>query len=259
MSVPNNTAKPYITNYADDFGCCSRYRACSDAGKCLIPDLDYSNNCIYRRQLESGHTFYGKRADGFSPDLYVSIQNAVSALSQEASSVLHEILLNLCDYNRGRTRCVIRNFALDELASLGLFQILPLGAEFPDSCSARKLSQMVKDNPDFFARFTAAGNVRDAARQHDKKLPSKNSKDFLIEWLNSDASDIRDLLADPYRIIEIIPESACYVEELYQDLCSDARSVYTLSPLAEDSLLMDSEIERERERHAKLSKAKSSK
>lgn len=259
MSNSIDSVKTSVLINSDDFGCCSRYRACSDSGKCLISHLDYSNNCTYRRQLESGHIFYGKHADGFSSDRYASIQAAVSALSPDASSVLNGILSNLCDYNRGRTRCIVRSYALDELTSLGLFHILALGAEFPSLCSARKLSQMVKDNPDFLARFTSAGNARDTARLQDKKLPSKNSKDFLIEWLNGDASDIRDTLADPYRIIEIIPESACYVEELYQDLCSPAQNTYSLSPLAEDGLLMDSEIEKERVRYTKLSKSKVSK
>ena len=42
------------------FGCCSRYRECSAAGKCLHDDTLYSSACEYRRNLEKGLIFYGK-------------------------------------------------------------------------------------------------------------------------------------------------------------------------------------------------------
>ena len=43
----------------DSFGCCSRYIQCSDAGKCLHPDLQYAKACLYRKNLEAGRIFYG--------------------------------------------------------------------------------------------------------------------------------------------------------------------------------------------------------
>lgn len=41
------------------FGCCSRYNECSDAKKCLHPNLFYALGCTYRSHLESGRVFYG--------------------------------------------------------------------------------------------------------------------------------------------------------------------------------------------------------
>lgn len=32
----------------DSFGCCSKYRECSDAKQCLISNRDYSARCLYR-------------------------------------------------------------------------------------------------------------------------------------------------------------------------------------------------------------------
>ena len=40
------------------FGCCSKYKQCSDAGKCIHEDLLYSSACEYRRNLEAGKIFY---------------------------------------------------------------------------------------------------------------------------------------------------------------------------------------------------------
>lgn len=42
-----------------EWDCCSRYMACSDAGKCVHPDPSFALVCGYRRILESGRIFYG--------------------------------------------------------------------------------------------------------------------------------------------------------------------------------------------------------
>lgn len=44
----------------EQFGCCSRYKQCSDAKKCLHPDTLFAAACIYRKNLEEGRIFYGK-------------------------------------------------------------------------------------------------------------------------------------------------------------------------------------------------------
>ena len=40
------------------FGCCSKYKQCSDVGRCVHEDLLYSSACEYRRNLEAGKNFY---------------------------------------------------------------------------------------------------------------------------------------------------------------------------------------------------------
>lgn len=44
----------------ENFGCCSRYEACSDAKQCIHPDKLFARACSYRRNLEQGKIFYGK-------------------------------------------------------------------------------------------------------------------------------------------------------------------------------------------------------
>lgn len=42
-----------------DFDCCSRYEQCSDALRCIHPDLSFSFGCRYKRNLKKGRVFYG--------------------------------------------------------------------------------------------------------------------------------------------------------------------------------------------------------
>lgn len=44
----------------EKFGCCYKYKECSDAKKCLHEDLLYSTGCLYRKNLENGKIFYGE-------------------------------------------------------------------------------------------------------------------------------------------------------------------------------------------------------
>lgn len=43
----------------DSFGCCSRYKECSEAGECLHDDLIYASAaCQYKKHLDKGEIFY---------------------------------------------------------------------------------------------------------------------------------------------------------------------------------------------------------
>ncbi|MDE7122387.1 MAG: hypothetical protein K2O42_09535 [Oscillospiraceae bacterium] len=54
------TIKYYVEHFepSEKFGCCHRYKECSDARKCLHPDLFYAKACWYRKNLENGRIFY---------------------------------------------------------------------------------------------------------------------------------------------------------------------------------------------------------
>ncbi|MBP0989755.1 MAG: hypothetical protein J5874_01055, partial [Oscillospiraceae bacterium] len=45
----------------DSMGCCGKYNECSDAGTCVHDDLIYAGCCMYRKNLEAGKIFYGKK------------------------------------------------------------------------------------------------------------------------------------------------------------------------------------------------------
>ena len=49
-----------IENYksSSSFGCCSRYKECSAAGRCLHNYYLYATGCSYRQHLKKGEVFY---------------------------------------------------------------------------------------------------------------------------------------------------------------------------------------------------------
>ena len=49
-----------IRNYKSSakFSCCSRFKECSDARKCIHPNRLYATGCTYRKNLENGKIFY---------------------------------------------------------------------------------------------------------------------------------------------------------------------------------------------------------
>jgi DNA polymerase-3 subunit alpha (Gram-positive type) len=45
---------------SDPFGCCGSYAECSEAGKCIKPDIMFAGRCQYRQNLIKGKNFYGE-------------------------------------------------------------------------------------------------------------------------------------------------------------------------------------------------------
>ena len=74
------------------FGCCSSYRACSDAKACLVPHSDYYENCSYRKNLEAGIIFYGKNAPEFDRELYENLIETYHQLTIPERETLQAIL-----------------------------------------------------------------------------------------------------------------------------------------------------------------------
>lgn len=50
----------YLSSFSfSKFGCCSRYKECSDAKMCVHPDILYAAGaCQYKRNINAGHIFY---------------------------------------------------------------------------------------------------------------------------------------------------------------------------------------------------------
>lgn len=51
----------YSSSVQPGFGCCDKYRECSDAGKCIHTNKLYASACTYRRRLMEGKIFYGDK------------------------------------------------------------------------------------------------------------------------------------------------------------------------------------------------------
>jgi hypothetical protein len=263
-------------NDPDEFGCCSRFRACSDARRCLISDSEYATHCAYRKNLESGRIFYGKNGAGFSSAQYAEILQRVDALSSAARKVFDALLIVFCEYNRGVRRTIARNVHIAELSAVGLFEFHPLGPEFTSRCAYRSyLLPEAKKSPDFANAQAAqsgereallnaigfaedSGNMAEVERLKEKlkRFPAENTKEFLLHWLDHDGVALRDRLSSPYCFACLHTDLFPYAEEFYRDtLLSGCESrIYPVSPLAEDRLLSISDFEEEELRRVKLSR-----
>lgn len=241
---------------ADSFGCCSSYRACSDAGKCVIADRDYSIKCLYRKNLEAGRIFYGKNANAFDKARYAELCQRVDSLSPDARSALDWMLIYFEEYRRAARRCIVRNEHIPELSALGLFEFRPLGFEFPKLCSCRSfLRSAVESHPEYGPLFKKAQEEQELTKQ-DRKIPGSGTKEFLIYWLNHGGSALRDQLAEPYRFAHPSLDQRLYAEELYRDtlLSGYDSRIYPLSPLAADGLLSPVAFNAEESRRLRFSR-----
>ena len=243
-------------NSPDSFGCCSSYRACSDAGQCVIADRDYSVNCLYRKNLEAGRIFYGKNANDFDAARYAELRQRVDALPLLARAAFDRILIDFSEYHRSARYCIVRNQHIPELSAVGLFEFRPIGAEFSSLCSYRSyLKPAIISHPEYGPLFRQAQAAR-KQEKHNRKTPKAGTREFVLYWLDHDGAPIRDLLAEPYRFASLPIENINYAEELYRDtlFSSYDSRIYPLSPFASDGLLSPADFETEESRRLKLSR-----
>ena len=58
--APEIIEKIYVGTFNfEPFGCCSRYKECSELRRCIHPHNFYATACQYRKNLESEKNFYG--------------------------------------------------------------------------------------------------------------------------------------------------------------------------------------------------------
>ena len=242
----------------DAFGCCSRYRECSDAGKCLIPELDYSIHCAYRKNLEQGQIFYGKKAQEFSEIRYADILGKIQALSPEAREEFDSLLVNFCEYHRGTEHCIVRNHCLEELSSTGLFEFRPFSPDL-DKISLEALQRIAgQAYEDFMNAIDAEKKRLRKEKQKAKKanddakydllsnrlgklseFPKRNTKKAVLQWFQTEAKEQWDEFLSRYAVAYQLPDAGRFLEEIWRDtvLKSYESRIYQLSPLAEDGLL----------------------
>ena len=96
-----NQGNETAVNKKDLFDCCSHYRECSDAKKCVVADKTYSEFCLYRPKLANGEIIYGKNAEDFDIDVYNQFIKSYNALNEDETilfnSIIHTLLSNYRD------------------------------------------------------------------------------------------------------------------------------------------------------------------
>lgn len=231
----------------ESFGCCSRYRDCSDTGTCLIPKLDYSANCSYRRSLESGHVFYGKKSELFERDKYQHFVSRYTGLSDSETGILREILYYF--------------FIKKRLASLGMFKICEedvMSFKHIEKAGFLRLifdPKMVIGNCTKKAMLTACGkDIKDANQwaknqvspENWKKRKSISKNDYpdnadekdykgikiykeeLARWIVSFSQEILNRLSKDIYFIEIDLDGRYELEEFFMDTLYQENCIFTL-------------------------------
>lgn len=232
-----NTISEGSQEASSAFGCCSKYRECSDVGKCLIAHQEYSNSCQYRNNLEKGNIFYGKSANGFSQEEYETLLQQVQKLSTEAKEIFDSIIIDCFEYNRGSSSCIIRNHSIDELSAISLFAISTMRKDFMGFCSYQQIKKHIEKNEVLRERYVA---VKYANKKIPQKITFHQSEEKFVESVNEHDPEFFEILASPYRLIRFKTGKSRYGEEYYNDYlfgkCEN--HVYSLPVLAEDELLM---------------------
>lgn len=75
-----------IENYeskSSKFGCCSLYEECSNLKRCLHTNKLYSTACMYRKNLENGHVFYGDNIECSEDKNYMEMEQVYSGKPSE--------------------------------------------------------------------------------------------------------------------------------------------------------------------------------
>ena len=222
---PDNSAA-FLNNDPDAFGCCSRFRSCSDEKRCLISQLEYSSHCSYRKNLESGKIFYGKNAVDFSPAEYSRYSRCINALSPDVLNECYRLLIYFCEVKPGSRRVLIDNAPwLRSLSDTGLFSIAPCHDYLLSACGYRELLNHLKSDPIYGPKW--------AAREDNDR-----TKKALVDWIKGNAGPFLDRLADPYRMIELSGSARIYAIELYYDFLFNRSFNFNAlpSPLVRDGL-----------------------
>ena len=92
----------------NNFGCCDKYKICSEAKKCIQPD-DMKNACAYNKHLEAGEIFYSKAANNFSAERYAYINDYYNKLSTDEKKAFLEIVGLFMYINRGAVNILCGN------------------------------------------------------------------------------------------------------------------------------------------------------
>ena len=216
MAAPDPPDNPVdlLNSDPDAFGCCSRFRSCSDEKRCLIS---------HRKNLENGRIFYGKNAVDFSSAEYSRYSQYVNALSPDVLNECYRLLIYFCEVKPGSRRVLIDNTPwLQSLSDTGLFSIAPCHDYLLSACGYRELLNRLKSDPIYGPKW--------AAREDNDRT--------LADWIKGNAGPFLDRLADPYRMIELSGSARTYAIELYYDFLFNRSFNFNAlpSPLVRDGL-----------------------
>ena len=182
----------------DDIDCCSLYRECSNAKKCVSQNVTISRSCKYRKKLENGVILFGKNANDFDGKKYEEFMKTYNSLSDSETEILDKILYYF--------------FHVNPLLSTELWYYSP---EI-DSLSEKGFINSYLDVKSILARysfnFIRKNALLDVSPRPRKKEP------FMKMLVESDHAFI-DKYVKKFRSISLSSKNSRYVSELYKDCC----------------------------------------
>ncbi len=204
--------KPALTG--DIFGCCSHYRECSAARRCVSSIKGYSENCQYNKNLKQGRIFYGPNAPDFSQKDFRRVRAIYKNLSSGARKEFDEYLWHFF-----RTK-VLASFVecyrtpyLTELVKTDLvFDAAVFGfGYFVQRLKAHVLKQI-------YPRWQIAFNEM---KEHNQNFPQhkKTFKDCIIEYATREAKDFPEArVLRRYALVKLNPEWHRYFIEIAEEI-----------------------------------------
>lgn len=188
------------TKKTDSFSCCSHYRECSDAKKCIM-DIEGYEGCTYRTNLEKGKIFYGKNAISFNKERYSQIVDMYSSLDDDLKYLFSSIIFEFINKGKQNIMCPYSS-ALDKLVDLKLINS-HLPYEVLNKFDFHTLKRWIKEETP------------------KAKLPNK--KDELINYIKINKPVcIYDNMINRYRTVSYPLSNISYYTELYYDFIKNS-------------------------------------
>lgn len=207
------------TSSADTFGCCSRYRQCSDAGKCLIPEKSYSVNCLYRKSLENGKIFYGKKSINYDPIVYDRFVEAYQELSISEKDVLHSVLhfffvekaYTSCELFRDKPEFFI-------LENAGFFKLQIRAHAIVEKCTFDALKESCGNNLTAAAEWsrTLCRTPEEIEKWNRRRSP-KIHKEELAKWILLNCPSAVSSLCEGFHYIVLSSDTRQELMEFFRD------------------------------------------
>ena len=239
FSSTGSTASGASASAKDAFGCCSRYSACSDAKTCLIPHLDYSKNCIYRKSLDQGHIFYGKNADKYNAAVYQSFVDNFNTLSANAADLLRGILYYAFIKKRGIKLIMLADSPeIPTLERFGFLSQVNHPGKVVKKCSVSAMVDACGDlieSANEWAKSQVKPGVWKKRKSIRQELPGvKILRDELSTWIIQFSPEAMQKLSDGISIVELDLNKTLELEEFFKDCIYKENVPFPLDTLEND-------------------------
>ena len=195
--LPKPSPVSSISTVRGTVACCGFYTKCSDVGHCICDSEEISSICIYKKSLDAGHIYYGKKADDFDMSAYWALVNQISGLPEST----YTLLCQIADY------CFRRCYLVSDF--------MVFEAPEYEQLKALGIISISKDRKKILSYYRVK-YLRD--QFEDTSTYRKEKKRSIIERaIHSEMPKLFDQLTDPYLFVHIEMDKRRYFMMAYQD------------------------------------------